>query len=180
MSMRFYVRISGRYARQISALCQILLLAVVWAAAMVISAAIDRLGASRWVGLVALTLFACAGSAIVSAEWRAAVRRGDEEHDDEPFLDASSDASGDASDERPDVGPVRPTEFLVPACAHCGDRPASCVGAYDQEAEAPACDQCCGHGCEDGRCRPLQSSDWRPAPGVVPDRATEDNQDGKA
>lgn len=40
-----------------------------------------------------------------------------------------------------------------PLCAHCGERPATCVGRYDaMTKDEPACDECCGHGCEDGRC----------------------------
>lgn len=39
-----------------------------------------------------------------------------------------------------------------PACAHCG-KLATCFGAYEM-ADQPsfACDECCGHGCEDGVC----------------------------
>lgn len=44
----------------------------------------------------------------------------------------------------------------LPRCA-CG-KPATCIGKYEaMEAEVPACDDCCGHGCEDGQCRPLQA-----------------------
>lgn len=40
-------------------------------------------------------------------------------------------------------------------CIHCG-APATCVGAYEaSEIWEPACDECCGHGCEDGQCYPL-------------------------
>lgn len=47
---------------------------------------------------------------------------------------------------------VTPSTSDGPTCHVCG-QPASCVGRYDDaEARAPACDQCCGHGCEDGRC----------------------------
>lgn len=42
-----------------------------------------------------------------------------------------------------------------PACAICG-KPAACKGAYeDATEEAFACDECCGHGNEDGHCRPI-------------------------
>lgn len=47
-----------------------------------------------------------------------------------------------------------------PTCEHCGELPAVCVGAYDGESLAVACDECCGHGCEDGWCRELDE-DWR-------------------
>lgn len=48
-------------------------------------------------------------------------------------------------------------------CAVCG-APATCVGTYDNghledeevyQGPLPACDDCCGHMCEDGRCEPL-------------------------
>lgn len=42
----------------------------------------------------------------------------------------------------------------LPACAHCG-KPATCFGVYENP-EGPigfACDDCCGHGNEDGWCR---------------------------
>ncbi len=38
-------------------------------------------------------------------------------------------------------------------CDHCGERPSVCVGRYEGHgAVRPACDQCCGHGNEDGWC----------------------------
>jgi hypothetical protein len=41
-------------------------------------------------------------------------------------------------------------------CAHCGRERATCRGAYEGMRRAKlACDTCCGHGCEDGRCEPL-------------------------
>ena len=44
----------------------------------------------------------------------------------------------------------------VCATPDCG-KPASCIGAYEQNdaPEAYACDDCCGHGNEDGHCRPV-------------------------
>lgn len=43
----------------------------------------------------------------------------------------------------------------VLACHVCG-RPAACIGAYEGDQDyRPACDSCCGHGNEDGRCWPL-------------------------
>lgn len=66
--------------------------------------------------------------------------------------------------------------ILVPVCGECGKRPASCLGQYDdhnadscedractQHQTAFACDECCGHGNEDGGCRPLEPGDWSPA-----------------
>lgn len=43
-------------------------------------------------------------------------------------------------------------------CHICG-KPATCIGAYeDPEAkDQPACDECCGHGNEDGHCRPIKA-----------------------
>lgn len=39
-------------------------------------------------------------------------------------------------------------------CAHCG-KPATCLGAYESEENLGlACDDCCGHGNEDGWCVP--------------------------
>lgn len=36
-------------------------------------------------------------------------------------------------------------------CEICG-KPSACVGKYDADSYGPACDSCCGHGNEDGRC----------------------------
>ena len=41
-------------------------------------------------------------------------------------------------------------------CAHCGARVAACYGSYDGGPPCFACDSCCGHGCEDGRCVSLR------------------------
>lgn len=55
----------------------------------------------------------------------------------------------------------------VLTCAHCG-KPATCVGAYELEAVGdepglqPACDDCCGHGNEDGFCRPIEPNPLAP------------------
>lgn len=46
----------------------------------------------------------------------------------------------------------------MPKCAHCG-KPATCAGRYE-DCEGPiefACDECCGHGNEDGWCRQLST-----------------------
>lgn len=42
-------------------------------------------------------------------------------------------------------------------CAYCEQRPATCFGAYEGCDPAAACDECCGHGCEDGHCDPIQT-----------------------
>jgi hypothetical protein len=58
------------------------------------------------------------------------------------------------------------------ACAFCG-KPATCAGVYadgrEDEDPRPACDDCCGHGSEDGLCFQLDDyevsklpPDWRP------------------
>jgi hypothetical protein len=48
-------------------------------------------------------------------------------------------------------------------CAHCEELLATCVGSYEEGAEeTPACDECCGHGNEDGRCKPIPEA-YRPA-----------------
>lgn len=39
-------------------------------------------------------------------------------------------------------------------CRECG-KPATCYGEYEMCGEAYACDDCCGHGNEDGWCKPL-------------------------
>lgn len=39
-------------------------------------------------------------------------------------------------------------------CANCG-KPATCYGAYEDCPAGFACDECCGHGNEDGWCVPL-------------------------
>jgi hypothetical protein len=42
-----------------------------------------------------------------------------------------------------------------PLCQHCSIKPphfATCFGAYEGLPEAFACNECCGHGCEDGHC----------------------------
>jgi hypothetical protein len=40
-------------------------------------------------------------------------------------------------------------------CSCCG-KPATCLGAYEGATEKTyACDDCCGHGNEDGHCKPV-------------------------
>lgn len=49
------------------------------------------------------------------------------------------------------------------ACHVCGE-PATCIGAYeDAQEDKPACDKCCAHGNEDGRCEPLAPSAEQPS-----------------
>jgi hypothetical protein len=41
-------------------------------------------------------------------------------------------------------------------CDHCGARQATCFGRYESPGQPElACDACCGHGGEDGWCRPI-------------------------
>jgi len=38
-------------------------------------------------------------------------------------------------------------------CSMCREREATCIGAYEGETrQTPGCDECCGHGNEDGAC----------------------------
>lgn len=51
-----------------------------------------------------------------------------------------------------------PVEDVLLKCHICG-KPATCVGVYegrDDQPRLPACDDCCGHGNEDGWCVPLE------------------------
>jgi hypothetical protein len=58
---------------------------------------------------------------------------------------------------------LRALGLRVVVCAICGQE-ATCIGQYDDAtAPAPACDDCCGHACEDGHCDPLDEC----APEVV-------------
>lgn len=42
-------------------------------------------------------------------------------------------------------------------CHECG-KPATCFGSYEDDLHpAFACDDCCGHGNEDGRCVPVEA-----------------------
>ena len=44
----------------------------------------------------------------------------------------------------------------APLCYYCEKRPAACRGAYEGSTiQRVACDECCGHGNEDGHCEPI-------------------------
>lgn len=58
-------------------------------------------------------------------------------------LEAATNIANEYIEERPDS----------PECGICG-KPAVCFGSYDGNQDY-ACDECCGHGCEDGSCYPL-------------------------
>lgn len=45
--------------------------------------------------------------------------------------------------------------IAVTFCDHCQCRKATCFGSYEGRPASFACDECCGHGCEDGRCVPF-------------------------
>ena len=48
---------------------------------------------------------------------------------------------------------MRPDEW--PTCWVCGKK-ATCIGRYMGSAtDEPSCDECCGHGNEDGYCEPI-------------------------
>lgn len=67
----------------------------------------------------------------------------------------------------------RAREVAGTMCASCGVRPATCVGPYEgptcshvppcepqlvlcsDMVDQAACDECCGHGNEDGHCHPI-------------------------
>lgn len=47
-------------------------------------------------------------------------------------------------------------------CDSCERKPASCFGVYEVEPDAApsfCCDDCCGHGNEDGWCKPIAEYD---------------------
>lgn len=56
-------------------------------------------------------------------------------------------------------------ELVISAatCEHCG-KPATCVGRYEDESGPIqfACDECCGHGNEDGWCKRLPTLKGQP------------------
>lgn len=67
----------------------------------------------------------------------------------------------------PDAGATRTL------CHVCG-KPATCIGAYEGETvERPACDSCCGHGNEDGWCRPIETTSLIDAPRATPQAGEE-------
>lgn len=42
-------------------------------------------------------------------------------------------------------------------CRNCGN-PATCYGTYENDT-GYACDECCGHGCEDGHCERIKDNE---------------------
>lgn len=75
---------------------------------------------------------------------------------------------GDRENVMSPIAPERDTG-IEKVCANCG-KPATCCGVYESAKEATyACDDCCGHGNEDGWCDPVD--DARPAGEQGADRA---------
>lgn len=61
--------------------------------------------------------------------------------------------------DHPHFIPKEKSSFAAPLgsgarCRECG-KPATCYGNYEMCGEAYACDDCCGHGNEDGWCKPV-------------------------
>lgn len=58
-------------------------------------------------------------------------------------------------------------------CLRCGN-PSTCIGLYDSmyvhDKPSPACDVCCGHGCEDGHCYKRDDAITCDGSGVIPAR----------
>lgn len=57
---------------------------------------------------------------------------------------------------------IRPDELfeLFPLACHICGAPAACLGNYADdrgEGDTFACDDCCGHGNEDGYCSPVRA-----------------------
>lgn len=63
----------------------------------------------------------------------------------------------------PGVPKRKSTPTTEPVCAHCHKRPAVCIGSYEGlQILEYACDECCGHGNEDGYCTMLDDDDVAP------------------
>lgn len=90
-------------------------------------------------------------------------------------LDIADELNGDNGDaeelerRKKQIAELRAFCTPVAFCAHCGKRPATCLGRYEdhseehcqhegctQHEESPACDECCGHGNEDGACSEIE------------------------
>ena len=65
-----------------------------------------------------------------------------------------------------------------PGCCNCQPcycgNPSTCIGLYDSmyvhDKPSPACDVCCGHGCEDGHCYKRDDAITCDGSGVIPAR----------
>jgi hypothetical protein len=66
---------------------------------------------------------------------------------------------------RTDCTRPAPSASEKPTCAICG-KPATCFGRYEHpdNPEQFACDDCCGHGNEDGHCEPIAPPSGTPEP----------------
>lgn len=76
--------------------------------------------------------------------------------------DIADDLNGDNGDteelerRRKEIAELRAIGVPVYFCACCGKREAVCMGRYEaMTAVEPACDECCGHGNEDGSCHEI-------------------------
>lgn len=69
---------------------------------------------------------------------------------------------------------LRGRGVLPLSCAHC-ERPATCMGCYEtSEIWESACDECCGHGCEDGQCYPIAEIPERVVNAIVRQQTRQD------
>lgn len=59
------------------------------------------------------------------------------------------------------VGGFRAAGRITAMCSHCRERIATCLGEYESCTgdEEYACDECCGHGNEDGHCQRLNAEE---------------------
>lgn len=71
-------------------------------------------------------------------------------------IGSSLDSMFRESGELEDVKAIaRERDAAMRLCSICR-KPAACFGRYDNmKTAAYACNDCCGHGCEDGWCRPV-------------------------
>ena len=61
-----------------------------------------------------------------------------------------------ATNEKAQLAGETDRQPVTAICDHCKKQPATCIGAYEDDiAIRVACDECCGHGNEDGRCDPI-------------------------
>ena len=73
---------------------------------------------------------------------------------------------------------------LVSTCAQCEQRPAACFGHYEGGSDSgPSahCDQCCGHGNEDGWCLPIADlPGWAATVDLNADKIAQERDDLRA
>lgn len=77
-------------------------------------------------------------------------------HDDPNGITSNISGAMDELASHRRIAECRAIGIPVVFCATCGRRSATCMGRYeDMEKEEPACDECCGHGNEDGACHEI-------------------------